>query len=132
MAKSETDRESAHKTIKELKNKLSIKKENLQMKENEFEMSFLNQLDEKSLEISNLWEEKKKLQSEHDEIVKTLQTRLQVAENCVKRLNKVVSDNSINAQNKMKKDLKNNKLGLSWAKLSSSWDWALLQLIFIE
>ena len=25
-----------------------------------------------------------------------------------------------------------NKLGLNWAKLSSSWDWALLQLICIE
>ena len=26
------------------------------------------------------------------------------------------------------KEKDNNKLGLSWAKLSSSWDWALLQL----
>ena len=25
-------------------------------------------------------------------------------------------------------ELNKNKLGLSWAKLSSSWDWALLQL----
>ena len=117
LKKSETDRENAHGTIDELKLKLSIKKENLETKENELEESFLNQLEQKSLEISNLCDEKKELQSEHNEKVRDLQKRLQVTENTIKRLNKVTSENRINAENKtkqMKKSFKNEIK--SWRK----------------
>ena len=90
LKKSETDRENAHETINELKLKLNIKKENLETKENELEESFLKQLEQKNLEINNLCAEKKELQSEHDEKVSTLQKRVQVTENSVKRLDKLL------------------------------------------
>ena len=117
LKKSEKDREDAQETISEMKNKLRIKKENLQTKENELEKNFLDQLEQKRVEISLFCDEKKKLESEHEEKVRTLQTRLQITENSVKRLNKAVSENRINADNKTKQIRKSFKTEIkSWKK----------------
>ena len=109
LKKSEKDREDAQETISKLKHKLRVKKENLQTKENELEKNFLDQLEQKRVEISLFCDEKKKLESEHEEKVRTLQTRLQITENSVKRLNKAVSENRINADNKTKQIRKSFK-----------------------
>ena len=61
--------------------------------------------------------QKKKLESEHDEKVRTLQMRLQITENSVKRLNKAISENRINAENKTKQIRKSFKTEIkSWKK----------------
>ena len=41
------------------------------------------------------------------------------------------TDEQVQLKEEMNKT-KGNKLGLSWAKLRSSWNWALLQLICIK
>ena len=114
---SETECENAHATINQLKNKLIIKQENIKSEENKFEKSLLNQLDEKNMEINNLVDERKQLQYEHDEQIKCLETRLHRTENVVKRLNKIITENKINAEKKTKQLNKSLKTQIkSWKK----------------
>ena len=91
LEESQTDREHAYETIKNLKDELIIKLENTETKQvsEEKACADADQLEKKTLEISILKEEKQELKNQIDD----LQMSLQKSKSAVRCLNKEVIEN---------------------------------------
>ena len=112
LEESQTECEQAHDIIQKLENELNIKQE-VKKSKSANEKALNNWLEEQTLEINILKEEK--LQFENQ--IVDLQTRLQSSQSAVKKLNKEVNENRINHEKNIRLTVNDLKSELkSWKK----------------